>query len=381
MCDSHDEAGGVFDRRTILTTGAVALGAGLAGCTGGNGGSETTEAADTTTEAPETTEETETTEAPDTTEETETTTEEQASLSEPVEPIKDDRCAVCNMMPAKYPEWYGELTLDAGDGKRAYSCSTGCLVTLAAKPGNFVDGATADDIVSVWAHDRTTTDLVDATAANWVIDPDKERAGGPMMGNPLPFAEEADALSYVEQYDDLTKHAIVGFDTFDAAVSAHYRGKFLPDAPETSVLDAAEVPDDAECVVCGMMPAKFPDGNAQVAFEDGGREYTCSPGCLGAFYADTGIFAEGRKQDDIVSAWVHDYATDELTDALQAWFVLETKGDRVSDLPMMKNPVPYAERADAESYVEQYDDRTTDDIVHLTDFTTEIGKTYRGKKY
>jgi len=48
---------------------------------------------------------------------------------------------------------------------------------------------------------------------------------------------------------------------------------------------------------------------------------------------------------------------------------------------MMTNPVPYAERADAKSYVEQYDDLTTDDVVGLTEFTTELGKQYRAKHY
>jgi hypothetical protein len=47
----------------------------------------------------------------------------------------------------------------------------------------------------------------------------------------------------------------------------------------------------------------------------------------------------------------------------------------------MTNPVPYAERADAEGYVEQYDDLTTDDVVRLTDFTTDLGKQYRAKHY
>ncbi|WP_135823798.1 nitrous oxide reductase accessory protein NosL [Halorussus ruber] len=366
---SNDD-GRVIDRRTVLTTGAVALGAGLAGCTGNGGTSETT------TDQTGTTDQTEATQTA-----TESETTDSVALDEPAEPTESDRCAVCNMTVANFPEWNAQLTLEGDGGRRAFTCSPGCLVTLAAKPGQFVDGATGDDVANAWARDRTTTDLVDATTASWVLDPDDERAGGPMSGNPLPFAEEADAESYVAEYDDLTKHAIVGFDAFDAALAATYRGRFLPDATDSSVLDAVEVPDDATCPVCGMQPAKFPDANAQVAFEDGGREFPCSPGCLGAFYADTAAFADEREQDGIVSAWVHDYGTDELIDALEAWFVLETNGERVSDLPMKTNPVPYAERADAESYVEQYDDLTADDVVRLTDFTTELGKQYRAKHY
>jgi len=367
MRDNDDDR--VIGRRTVLTTGAVALGAGLAGCTGDSGtGSET-----------ETTDQTEATRTETATDSA--TTTDPVALDEPVEPTDSDQCAVCEMTVANFPEWNAQLTLDADGGRRAFTCSPGCLVTLAAKPGQFVDGATDADVANSWARDRKTMDLVDATTASWVLDPDDERAGGPMSGNPLPFAEAADAESYVAEYDDLTEHAIVGFDAFDAALAATYRGRFLPDVTDSSVLDAVSVSEDATCPVCGMQSAKFPDANAQVAFEDGGREFPCSPGCLGAFYADTATFADEREQDDIVSAWVHDYGTDELTDALDAWFVLETKGERVSDLPMMTNPVPYAERADAESYVAEYDDLTTDDVVRLTEFTTELGKQYRAKQY
>jgi nitrous oxide reductase accessory protein NosL len=218
MCE-NDGSERVLDRRTVLTTGAVALGAGLAGCTATDDstGTETTDA--------ETTEETDTGTGTTGQTDTETATTEPVALDEPVEPTESDSCAVCNMKPANFPEWNGQMTLAMDDGHRAYTCSPGCLVTLAAKPGNFVDGATAEDVRSVWAHDRTTTDLIDATTANWVLDPDDERAGGPMSGNPLPFAELADAEGYVEQYDDLTTDDVVRLTEFTTELGKQYRGK------------------------------------------------------------------------------------------------------------------------------------------------------------
>lgn len=360
---TDDDPGERLDRRAVLATVAAVGGAGLAGCTEEtrvtptSGG--TTSPADEGTSAP-------------------ATGGTDVPLEEPVDVTDDDRCAVCNMKPAMYPEWNAQLSLELPDQPRAHFCSPGCMVAARASPGEFFDGATRDDIVGFWSRDYASKELVDATNTNWVLELNADRIEAPMMRNPLSFENEDDALGYVEQYDDLTKHDVVSLATFDLPLAHTFRAKFLPETDEPSVLEAAAVPDDASCGVCQMTPAEFPEANGQLSFEDGDRTYFCSPGCLTAYYGVPSHFDEGRAKDDVVGAWTHDYGAGDAIDAMAASFVLETDASRV-DLPMMKNPVPFAKRADALGYVEKYDDLTGSDVLSLLAFDEELARTYRKK--
>ena len=355
-----------LSRRALLVTGATGVVDGVAGCTTEAGTDTETSAATATDSRPSS-------DGP-----SPEPTAEEAALTDPVQPTDDDRCAVCNMAPAKFPDWNAQLTLDVGGGRRAHFCSPGCLTAFAPAPDEFVDGAARAQLVGAWAHDHLSKRLVDATGAGWVLEVNADRIDAPMMANPLPFAERADALAYVDRYDDLTRHDVVGFEAFDVSLARRFRAKFLPDTEEPSVLEPATVPGDESCAVCEMMPAKFPGANAQVSFEDGARAFFCSPGCKTAFYADPGNFRADRRRDDVVGAWDHDYGSKEQIDALGANYVLETDASRI-DLPMMENPVPFGSRADAVAYVDRYHDLSADDVIPLTAFTVDVAERYRGK--
>jgi nitrous oxide reductase accessory protein NosL len=140
----------------------------------------------------------------------------------------------------------------------------------------------------------------------------------------------------------------------------------------------ADVPDDASCAVCQMKPAKYPDYNAQLDYEQRERRFFCSSGCMAAFAAVPGHFDEAYGDATLASAWVHDHATKEYVDGRSAHYVIETNADRVDD-PMMKNPLPFANREDAVAYVEQYDDLSEEDIVAFEDFDRELAESYRAK--
>lgn len=45
------------------------------------------------------------------------------------------------------------------------------------------------------------------------------------------------------------------------------------------------VPEDADCAVCDMMPAKFPEYNGQLQYESAETTFFCSNGCLTSFAA------------------------------------------------------------------------------------------------
>jgi len=151
------------------------------------------------------------------------------------------------------------------------------------------------------------------------------------------------------------------------------------DSEASNTSDAVEptdVPSDANCAVCNMVPAKFPDWNAQLAHEDSTRVYFCTPGCLTTYY----VVPEQFDGPDvpIVGAWAHDFETRDLIDALQASFVLETDPDRVDD-PMRLNPLPFRDETDATAYVEQYDDLDDDTVISIDEFDLDIAELYRGQ--
>lgn len=148
--------------------------------------------------------------------------------------------------------------------------------------------------------------------------------------------------------------------------------------PTTAPTDPAPVPADASCGVCNMVPANFPDYNAQLTVESGDRVFFCSSGCLGAYYVDPGNFDSSHEGATFAGLWVHDHETKELIDARSAWFVRETNADRVAD-PMQRNPLPFADRADAAAYVADYDDLSEDDILQLSDFDRDLATFYRGR--
>lgn len=144
---------------------------------------------------------------------------------------------------------------------------------------------------------------------------------------------------------------------------------------ESAALDEPTAfPADEECAVCGMMVAEHHDWNAQLAHEDGTRTYFCSSGCLSAYYVDPQRF--DGPQSEVTHAWVTDYATGDLVEAADAHFVQVSDPDHVDDI-MKMNPAPYADRADAEAFVDNFEAYDSDDIISLAEFDMELALQYR----
>jgi len=136
------------------------------------------------------------------------------------------------------------------------------------------------------------------------------------------------------------------------------------------------VPSDATCPVCEMTPAEFPAWNAQVVHEDGQRAHFDTSGCMAAYVAFPDQFAV--TDSTVGSVWVTDFETDDLIDGQTAHYALETDPERVGD-PMGTNPAPFADRADAEAYVDAVDYLTTDDIVGFDALDADVARQYRGR--
>jgi nitrous oxide reductase accessory protein NosL len=140
--------------------------------------------------------------------------------------IPDDAsCAVCGMKPTKFPDWNAAVSFE--DGHRAHFCSPGCMTSYYADPGHFEEGRSQETLLGAWAHDYDTKEFVDARLAHWVLETNADRIDAPMKKNPLPFAEEAAATAYVDQYEDLTAEDVIRLADFDRDLATEYRGKFF----------------------------------------------------------------------------------------------------------------------------------------------------------
>ncbi|WP_254523366.1 nitrous oxide reductase accessory protein NosL [Natrinema caseinilyticum] len=189
-----------LERRGLLCSLGVGLAAGFAGCLGG--------------------------------EQPEDDGETQPQVYEPTIENVDEgpfafpeghRCAVCNMPATKY---FGKGQLVHENGLAAVFDSPGCLFayTVSSTPESPIAGA--------WTTDYETEELIDATAAHFVLITDKEAADDPMGIDPRPYADREDALAFLEEWDaeELTEDdIIVGLEDVDLEIASIYRDSRLPD--------------------------------------------------------------------------------------------------------------------------------------------------------
>lgn len=151
-------------------------------------------------------------------------------------------------------------------------------------------------------------------------------------------------------------------------------GEFL----EHSGADPEPYPEEYRCDgLCGMEVADWPRWNAQLAHETGEALFFCSPGDMLIYVQDPA--GHSAIESDITAAWVTEFTGDheegDTIDATTAHYVLDYDEDRY-DEPMNNNPRPFADRADAVSFVEQYDDLTEDDIIAYEDFDRDLVDPY-----
>lgn len=146
--------------------------------------------------------------------------------------------------------------------------------------------------------------------------------------------------------------------------------------PAQESMEAVDIPADAECAVCEMTAANFPAWNGQAVHDDGTRAFFCSSGCATTYAVAPDQFAD--TDAGVAGLWVTDFETGERIDGTTAYYALETDSDRVDD-PMRLNPAPFADREDAVAYVEAVDYLTSEDIVELAAFDSDLAAQYRGR--
>ncbi|MFQ3283345.1 MAG: copper chaperone NosL [Natronomonas sp.] len=192
-------------RRSVLAAIASGGVVAAAGCLGGGGGPDASADSDAAEDEPS---------FPD------------HPGDEPRDPPAGRRCdGPCGMEPRDYPEANAQVA--HVDGSGVFFDSAGCLVSYLHDPMFY--GGPAAAVETVWVRDFGTKALIDATEAGYVLDYSKERHEEVMAHNPKPFADRADAIAYVDSYDDLGEADIVGLDDFGAKQAHRYRDYPLPE--------------------------------------------------------------------------------------------------------------------------------------------------------
>lgn len=108
-----------------------------------------------------------------------------------VDPVDQDRCLVCNMIPAKYPDFNAQLIM--ADKKRYHFCSTQCLFEFMQAPRKH--GATTDEVGDVWLHDRGSGRYIFGRNAYYVVG---SKIHGPMGPEAIAFDLKSEAAEFAK---------------------------------------------------------------------------------------------------------------------------------------------------------------------------------------
>jgi len=131
------------------------------------------------------------------------------------QPGPRDKCPVCGMFVAKYPEW--SASLNFRDGKTEYFDGVKDLFRYYQGLSRYAPRRKPAEIREILVKDYYSLATVDARSAWYVIGSD---VLGPMGKEAVPFAKEADARSFYKdhrgtrilRFNDLTPTVIKGLE-------------------------------------------------------------------------------------------------------------------------------------------------------------------------
>lgn len=137
---------------------------------------------------------------------------------------------------------------------------------------------------------------------------------------------------------------------------------------EDPTAGAQEITEDLACGQCGMFPAKYPQWQAQVVFNDGKMTPFDGCKCMFGFLLKLNQSDQEHATGDVAAVWVREFNTGDWLDAKNAHFVVgsDQKG------PMGKELIPFGDAASAERFQKehggqraQYDDITMETLKPL----------------
>ena len=109
-------------------------------------------------------------------------------------PAPRDKCPVCGMFVAKYPDWTASIQFK--DGSRSYFDGVKDLLKFYLAPDKY--GSRPGNIpVAIGVKDYYSLEMVDGRSAYYVIGSD---VLGPMGKELIPFARQADAAEFLRDH-------------------------------------------------------------------------------------------------------------------------------------------------------------------------------------
>jgi nitrous oxide reductase accessory protein NosL len=127
-----------------------------------------------------------------------------------VVPARTDKCPVCGMFVARYPDWIAGVRFR--DGGYAVFDGAKDLVKFWLDVGRYAPARSRDDVVQLFVTDYYAVRQVDARAAWFVLGSD---VLGPMGHEAVPFASEADARGFLADHHG---RRVLRLSEIDAAV-------------------------------------------------------------------------------------------------------------------------------------------------------------------
>ena len=118
-----------------------------------------------------------------------------AALAAPSAPSAKDKCPVCGMFVAKYPDW--TATAQTKDRLTYYYDGPKDLFTHYFNAGRYTPGKQQSDLVGLSVKEYYSLKMMDAKGAFYVIGSD---VYGPMGAELIPFASQKDAASFMKDH-------------------------------------------------------------------------------------------------------------------------------------------------------------------------------------
>jgi len=118
-----------------------------------------------------------------------------AGAKSDITPSAKDKCPVCGMFVAKYPDWTAVSKVTGGasyffDGPKD-------MFSHYFNPGRFTPGKQQSDIIALSVKEYYSLKMIAAKNAFYVIGSD---VYGPMGGELIPFASQKDASSFMKDH-------------------------------------------------------------------------------------------------------------------------------------------------------------------------------------
>jgi len=124
----------------------------------------------------------------------------QADLK-PSKPGPHDKCPVCGMFVAKYPDFTAQIRFS--DGKTVFFDGTKDLFTYHLDLSHYAPGRKRSEVAAIFVNDFYSLSPVDGLSAWYVAGSD---VFGPMGKEFIPFAKETDAREFLKDHKGTSIH-------------------------------------------------------------------------------------------------------------------------------------------------------------------------------